>query len=145
MSSYSLDLIFQIIPITEQTFIWKPLKEFPLIEKKLWAKLNDAVPEERLVSFDLSESEVASKLSFSTYFQVLGAPIPSTLEEMLRRLANDGMVKKQDNGLYSITLMGAVLLANNLSDFPSLGRKEITITLFEGETKIQNRESKEFK
>ncbi len=123
----------------------KPLKEFPLIEKKLWAKLNDAVPEERLVAFDLTESEVASKLSFSTYFQTLGTPIPSTLEEMLRRLANDGMVKKQDNGLYSITLMGALLLANNLSDFSSLGRKEITITLFEGETKIQNRESKEFK
>ncbi len=123
----------------------KPLKEFPLIEKKLWAKLNDAVPEERLVAFDLSESEVASKLSFSTYFKVLGVPVPSTLEEMLRRLSNDGMVKKQDDGLYSITLMGAVLLANDLSDFSSLGRKQITITLFEGESKIQNRESKEFK
>ncbi len=123
----------------------KPLKDYPLIEKKLWAKLNNPVPEERLVAFDLSENEVASKLSFSTYFKVLGTPIPSTLEEMLRRLSNDGMVKKQNDGLYSITLMGAVLLANNLDDFSSLGRKEITITLFEGETKIQNRESKEFK
>ncbi len=123
----------------------KPLKEFPFIEKKLWAKLNDAVPEERLIAFDLSESEVASKLSLGTYFKVLGTPVPSTLEEMLRRLENDEMVKKQDDGLYSITLMGAVLLANDLSDFASLGRKEITITLFEGETKIQNRESKEFK
>lgn len=123
----------------------KPLKDFPLIEKTLWAKLNDAVPEERLVAFDLSESEVASMLSLSAYFKVLGTPTPSTLEEMLRRLANDGMVKKQDDGLYSITLMGAVLLANNLGDFPTIGRKEITITLFEGESKIQNRESKEFK
>ena len=136
---------FKKMPYCRVGSYTKPLKDFPLIEKKLWAKLNDAVPEERLVAFDLSESEVASKLSFSTYFRVLGTPVPSTLEEMLRRLANDGMVKKQDDGLYSITLMGAVLLANDLGDFPSLGRKEITITLFEGETKIQNRESKEFK
>lgn len=64
---------------------------------------------------------------------------------MLRRLTNDDMVKKQEDGLYSITLMGALLLANDLAAFPSLGRKQITITLFEGESKIQNRESKEFK
>ena len=143
--SRNLVTTFKKTPYCRVGSYTKPLREFPLIEKKLWSKLNDAVPEERLVAFDLSESEVASKLSFSAYFKTLGTPIPSTLEEMLRRLSNDGMVKKQDDGLYSITLMGAVLLANNLSDFATLGRKQITITLFEGESKIQNRESKEFK
>ncbi len=136
---------FKKVPYCRVGSYTKPLKDFPLIEKKLWAKLNDAVAEERLVAFDLSENEVASLLSFGTYFKVLGTPVPSTLEEMLRRLTNDDMVKKQEDGLYSITLMGALLLANDLAAFPSLGRKQITITLFEGESKIQNRESKEFK
>mgnify|MGYP002515413151 CR=1 FL=1 len=123
----------------------KPLKTLPLLEKKLWAKLEESIPEDRLVAFGLNEEELSNLLSFETYFKTLGTPIPSTRSESITRLINDRFIKKTDDGFYSITTMGALLLANDLSAFPTLGRKQITVTLYEGDSKIQNRESQEFK
>lgn len=122
----------------------KLLNSSPIIEKKIWEKLNDAVPEERIVLSDLSQDELSQYLSFEAYFNALGAPIPSSRDEMIKRLINERFLKKLDDGTYGITYLGALLIAKDFSLLPSLGRKQITVTLFDGESKIQNRASEEF-
>lgn len=63
-------------------------------EKKNWEKINDAVPEERIVLSDLSQDELSQYLSFEAYFNALGAPIPSSRDEMIKRLINERFFKE---------------------------------------------------
>lgn len=42
----------------------------------------------------------------------------------------------QDNGLYAITNMGAILLAKKLSDFPRISRKAIRVVQYDGNNRL---------
>ena len=48
----------------------------------------------------------------------------------------EGIIIKQDNGLFAITNLGAILFARKLSDFPRLGRKAIRIVQYEGNNRL---------
>ena len=122
----------------------KLLSSSPITEKKIWEKLNDIVPEERIALSNLTQEELSNYLSFEAYFNSLGTPMPSSREEIVNRFINERFLKKLDDGTYGITFLGALLLAKNFSLFPTLGRKQIVVTLFDGENRIQNRASEEF-
>ena len=47
-------------------------------------------------------------------------------------LVEDSIIAKQDNGLYAITNLGAILFAKKLSKFPRIGRKAIRIVQYDG-------------
>ena len=51
-------------------------------------------------------------------------------------MLEDKILSKQDNGLYSITNLGAILFANQLKNFPSVGRKALRIVKYNGKNKI---------
>ena len=53
-----------------------------------------------------------------------------------RYLLEEGIIIKQDNGLFAITNLGAILFARKLSDFPRLGRKAIRIVQYEGNNRL---------
>lgn len=122
----------------------KPLSSFPYVEKKIWEKLNGIVPEEKSVLQNLTPDELGKYLSFEAYFNSLGTPIPSSRKEMIDRLTNERFLRKTDDGTYDITYLGALLIAKDFSLMPVLGRKQIIVTLFDGDSKIQNRASQEF-
>ena len=52
-------------------------------------------------------------------------------------LLEDELLKKQDNGLYTITNLGAVLFARRITEFPTVSRKAIRVVQFEGKSKIE--------
>ena len=59
-------------------------------------------------------------------------PIPTSIDKYAHYLTEDGIIAKQDNGLYAITTLGAILFAKRLSEFPRVGRKAIRIVQYEG-------------
>lgn len=51
------------------------------------------------------------------YFNLLNIPIPNSAKKIAHFLEEDEIVVKQDDGLYAITNLGAILLAEKISDF----------------------------
>lgn len=63
--------------------------------------------------------------------------MPSNQDGILHYALEDKIVVKQDNGLYSITNLGALLFAKRIEDFPSVSRKSIRLIQYEDDTKLR--------
>jgi len=51
-------------------------------------------------------------------------------------MVEEGIIAKQDNGLYAITNLGAILLAKRLTDFPRISRKSIRVVQYQGNNRL---------
>ena len=108
----------------------KKLNEYPSIQAQLWDKINNLKFEERCAMKDLGLDEALRLLDYTIYFDILRIPQPSTIEEIAHYLLEESILRKQDNGLYEITNLGAVLFAKKLSDFPKIARKAVRIVQY---------------
>lgn len=93
---------------------------------------------------DLTGDDVEDKLNVPLYFQRLKQKVPNSMTERLRVLETEHIIRKQSNGLYSITVFGAVLLANDLRDFSLIRRKEIRVVQYQGTGRREIQRSKSF-
>ena len=48
----------------------------------------------------------------------------------------EGIIQKQDNGMFAITNMGAILLAKKIADFPKISRKSIRVVQYEDNRRL---------
>ena len=110
----------------------KNLKDYPPLEGRLWDELRRRGFESIAARIDISLEEVHQLLSSDTYFDALHLPRPTSIDEATSYLIKDQLVIRQDNGLYAITNLGAILFAKQLSEFPSLLRKAIRVVQYEG-------------
>lgn len=115
----------------------KPLRDFPAMEAQLWDKLRLNNFEKIAAKTDLQKDEIFQYLDFTCYFDLQNILIPSNQDGILHYVIEDGIVIKQDNGLYSITNLGAVLFAKKISEFPSISRKAIRVVQYEDNTKLK--------
>lgn len=114
----------------------KKINEFPVLQAQLWDKLRHEQFEETFAIIDLQLSQVFHLLGCDVYFEILQIPVPSDDTGYAHYLEEEGIIQKQDNGLYAITNMGAVLFAKRLSDFPRIGRKTIRIVQYDGNNRL---------
>lgn len=114
----------------------KKIIEFPSLQTQLWDKLRHEQFEEIFTMVDLQINDVVRYLKCDTYFDILNLPIPTSMEGYKHYLLEEGIIVKQDNGLFAITNLGAILFARKLSDFPRLGRKAIRIVQYEGNNRL---------
>lgn len=114
----------------------KPLREYPALQSRLWNKLQNQNFEEQIAKRDLSAEAVLDLLNYEVYFNLLTMPIPHKANEILNYLETDEIVIKQDNGLYSITNLGGILLAKRIAEFPKVARKALRIIQYEGKNKL---------
>lgn len=110
----------------------KKLNDYPEVEAKLWEKLRSVSFEERLAKTDLNKQEVLNFLNYTKYFELKNLTMPLNEDSILHYLLEEEMVIHQDNGLYAITNMGAILFAKSLSDFPKIARKAMRIIQYKG-------------
>ena len=115
----------------------KPLNDHPGIKAQLWDRLRSEKYEEVIALKDLALPEALDLIDFSKYFELKELSIPSTQDNILHYMLEDSILTKQDNGLYGITNLGAILFAKNLSLFPRLSRKAIRVVKYEGNNKWQ--------
>lgn len=103
---------------------------------KLWDKLRSFRFEEQSVKQDLTLNDALQLLNTTAYFDIKEIPVPSDMEGVGHYMLEEGAIIKQDNGLYSITNLGAVLFAKRLSDFERISRKAIRVVQYKGNNRL---------
>ncbi|SDD31351.1 helix-turn-helix domain-containing protein [Peptococcus niger] len=108
----------------------KPLSNYPRIQEQLWEKLQKVKFEDQIALSDLSIEDILSLLDIEPYFSLQNKRAPSKKKEILHYLIEDKIVIPQNNSLYSISNMGAILFAKNLSSFNRLSRKAVRVVQY---------------
>ena len=114
----------------------KKLIEYPALQSKLWSRLQNTHFEDLAVVEDLTLTEAIRKLDYGAYFDLIDIPQPGNADGIAHYLLEEGILLRQDNGLFSITNMGAVLFAKKLSDFPRISRKAVRVVQYEGNNRL---------
>ena len=115
----------------------KKLKDLPEKERELW-RVFDNIPFESQIAVDnLEEGEILRYLNYPAYFELLDLPLPENRLAILKSLESDEFIKKQDNGQYAITNLGAILFAKDLNQFSHLKRKAIRVVQYSDDTKFE--------
>ena len=120
----------------------KRLQDFPEKERKLWRSFDNKSFESRIAAKSLNGDQVFNLLSDTAYLKCMSLTRPKTQEALLERMVQDQLLIKEINGLYSITNLGAICFAQNLSHFDSLARKALRIVKYVGNNRLQT--EKEF-
>jgi len=115
----------------------KKLKDFPEKERELW-RIFDQTPFERGIAEDsLSEEDVLSLIDYPSYFTLLNIPLPESRENILKSLAEEKLIVKEGTSRWSVTNLGAILFARDISKFSSLSRKAIRVIQYKGENRVE--------
>lgn len=99
----------------------KRLQSFPDKEAKIWKKAANRNLAGLMAKEMLTSQEVIGLLSVETYFNLMKMPLPQTQEGIIERLEQEHFIKHEELG-WSITQLGALLLAKDLQDFGILSK-----------------------
>ncbi len=114
----------------------KKLKDHPEKERALWQRFMTTSFEDGMAAQRLSSEDVLQLLAFPSYFDLLQVPLPSDQAGILAALEADGLVQRFEGGSLSITNLGAILFAKDLSKFDGLHRKIVRIVQYAGKGRI---------
>ncbi len=116
--------------------ITRKLNEFPEKARKIWRKGPINTFEQRIAAEGISADRAVELLDVQSYFDLLGLPYPSDRGGVIERFVSEQLIKKT-KGTYSVTALGAILLAKNMRDFPMVSRKALRIIVYEGTNKLR--------
>ena len=115
----------------------KKLSDFPTMQAKLWDRLRADVFEKMLAKKDLTAHEALALLDYHVYFNLKEEAVPISEEAIMHYMKEENLIEEQDNGLYGITNLGAILFAKQLSAFPTIERKAIRVVQYKGDNKLE--------
>ncbi len=115
----------------------KKLKDFQEKERELW-RIFDKIPFERGIAKDnLLNEDVLPLLDYPAYFSLLKIPLPNSRDGIIEALAADSLITSSDNGRWNITNLGAILFANDLTQFSSVQRKAVRVIQYKSIDRIE--------
>lgn len=114
----------------------KKLNEFPQLQAQLWDKIRNSKFEDRYAKLDLELEDALRLIDFDAYFDIKGGVQPTDIVGISHYMVEEGIIVRQDNGLYAVTNMGAILLAKRFSDFPNLARKAVRVVQYDGKNRM---------
>lgn len=114
----------------------KKLNEYPALQAQLWDRIRNSKFEERYAKQDLELKEALRLIDYSAYFDIKGTPQPTDMQGISHYMLEEEIIVRQDNGLYAITNMGAILLAKRLADFPRISRKAVRVVQYSGNNRL---------
>lgn len=115
----------------------KRLNEYQTVKTTLWDKLRNTHFELLAAHSDLTISTVLNLLNVDVYFENKNVPKPTTEEAVAHYLLEERIIIRQDNGLYAITNLGALLFAKRIEEFPNIARKAIRVVQYQGLNKYE--------
>ena len=113
------------------------LTSSPERARKLWNIFNEAPFEGLVAKEQVSDESVLQMLDYSTYFNLLGKPLPDGRRNILNEIKNDRLIARNEIEGWDITNLGALLLAKNFDDFPNLKRKAVRVIKYRGKNRIE--------
>lgn len=123
--------------------VTRALSDFPEKEKRIWNNQKNRNYEKSIVSENLQESDVLNILDYDKYFQLTKQKLPSETKKFLEKMSQDGLIIKQDAGVYKITFLGAILFARNIQDIKKVSRKTIRVIKYAGNNKVKRESDKD--
>ncbi|MDX9871278.1 MAG: ATP-binding protein [Clostridia bacterium] len=115
----------------------KKLTEYPAIQAKLWDKLRTVKYEQQIARKDLELDEALRLIDHSIYFENKDEVQPANNAGVMHYMLEEGIIVKQDNGLYGITNLGAILFAKKLAEFPNIARKAVRVIQYKGNNRLE--------
>ena len=115
----------------------KKLNAYTEMKVQLWNRLRNAKFEEQPAIQNLSLPAALQMLDYSSYYDLLEKTIPSSNDGVVHDFLEESMICKQDNGLYTITNLGAVLFSKKISQFPTISRKATRVVQYQGVNRMQ--------
>ena len=112
------------------------MTDYPSLRVQLWDRLRESKFEDRLAKQDLELSDALRLLDYVSYFDGIGIPQPTETSEISHYLQEESIIKKQDNGLYSITNLGAILFGRKILEFRTVSRKALRVVQYSGTNRI---------
>jgi len=122
----------------------KELKDHSDKEARLWRKLNKEVFEKTLATSYMNATDALDKIAFTQVFKMLGFPLPESREAVLDKLVEEKLLHLRLKK-YAITNLGAILFANDLTDFPEISRKAPRVIIYKGKNKLNTIKEQEGK
>jgi len=111
------------------------LSDHPEKERKIWNNIQRNSFEKGIARENATVSEILELLDYSAYFSLTKQKIPTQTQQFPERMAQHGLLKKVFDNCYDITNLGAILFARNLNNFPTVKRKSVRVTIYDGNTK----------
>jgi len=115
----------------------KKLKEFQEKERELWRCLDQTPFEVQLALENVDKDKVFELIDYTTYFELLQRPIPDGHKAILAALVAEDIIQLNEAGNYSISNLGAILFAKDLSKFSKLSRKAVRVVQYKGNNKLE--------
>lgn len=115
----------------------KRLIDFPEKERKIWYKQNQVHFEDEKALTGCSDDEILKLLDYPTYFRLVNINLPANKTGILEKLVAENFIKKRNDNKYDILNLGAVLFANQLSDFKILSRKSLRIIFYKENDRLK--------
>ncbi len=122
------------IPYIRDGSVTKPLNKVPQLETALWRELSRATDELLPAKTNLSFDSIGRYIDLEGFIRLTNAPIGTTEDYLVEELCRYRILVRQDDGLFSITTMGALLFCRSLDDFPNLMRRALRIIRYDGRT-----------
>lgn len=123
----------------------KNLKDFPEKERRLWDIFRNESFEKSVAREYLTDDQILLELDYAAYFQLTEQPVPNNRLAIIHRLESEGIIKEYLTGKFSITNIGALLFANELSRFGRLGRKTLRVIIYRGINRVDTIKEQVFK
>ena len=86
---------------------------------------------------NLSAQDIIQLLDTQSFFDLLQLPYPSTQTGVIERLLDEHLVSKNGKGNFILTNMGAILLAKDTGNFPTVKRKAPRVIVYKGTNKLE--------
>lgn len=115
----------------------KKLKEHPGKEKELWLVLARLSFEKGIAAEEVPGDDILDLLNYPKYFELSDQRLPANRAGILERMSVDRLIVRHRNDTFDVTNLGAILFANQLSDFGTLARKAFRVIRYEGTNRVE--------
>lgn len=113
----------------------KRLAEYSQHERAVWNATNRQKFEHSIASPNQSLSSVLDLLDVSSYYKLMGLPLPENELEIARKLCHDKLIVDDMEGSFHITNLGAVLISIDITQFPPIKGKSVRVIKYKGTDK----------
>lgn len=116
----------------------KKLAEFPEHERALWIATGRRRFETAVASSNVTADDVFAMLDPDPIYDLTGEPKPKNPQEIIRKMVDAGFLLDNLEGRFDITNLGAIMLARDVTVFPSIAGKTVRIVKYAGRDKSRS-------
>jgi ATP-dependent DNA helicase RecG len=110
----------------------KKLQENPEFERSLWLATGKRKFEDAIAISNVNARDALRLLNIEPFYRLQNINQPDSQQLIVGNLVNSKLLYDDMDGTYSITNLGAILLATDISAFPTVNRKTVRVIQYRG-------------